>query len=301
MRSKPDKVLTTLLLRYPRWVHAEFLTHRAFSRNAASSRAIPVEKQINGILDDPALPVVWTKNEPGMQGYQLMEPAEVEEAKKVWLWTLHGDIGNARQLHSLGAHKQIVNRILEAHMHITVLVSSTEWENFLELRDHHAAEPHIQILAREIKKCLDNDPIETRLPGEWHLPFVTDEDYDVACDFIQHGQDLYPNKDDPRTVDQVAIEQLIRLSVARCASTSYKTVDGFEMTADKANQIYDKLVTSKPIHASCGRTHRSGRPVGRSGDGRALGRQWQVGARRRARKFQRISPIALFVVDELCN
>lgn len=248
--SKPDTVLSTLLLRYPRWVHAEVLTHRAFSRNAASSRAIPVEKQIEGIMLDPAMPVVWTKNEPGMQGYTLMNEEETNAAKLWWLQNMHSDISDARELHRLGAHKQIVNRLLEAHMHITVLVSSTEWENFLELRDHHAAEPHFQLLAKEIRKCLENDPVEDRRPGEWHLPFVSDEDWDVACDFVRHCNYVYPNNDEPRTADEIAIEQLQRLSVARCASTSYKTVDGFEMTADKANQIYDKLVTSKPVHAS---------------------------------------------------
>jgi hypothetical protein len=224
-------VLSTLLLRYPRWIHAELMTHRAFSRNAASSRAIPVEKQIDAIRADPAMPIVWTKNEPGMQGYTLMEPWEIAAAKAAWLRNMESDIDDAKALHALGAHKQIVNRLLEAHMHMTVLVSATEWENFLELRDHEAAEPHFQLLAREIRNCLQ-DPVQTLQPDQWHLPFIDNKDrYDA--DVMVGG-----------------LEALKVLSVARCASTSYKTVDGFDMTISRAMGVYTKLVKSDPIHAS---------------------------------------------------
>jgi hypothetical protein len=51
--------LITLQLRYPRFIHSEFMTHRAFSRNASSSRAIPVERLIQDVIDDPAMPVYW--------------------------------------------------------------------------------------------------------------------------------------------------------------------------------------------------------------------------------------------------
>lgn len=248
--SKPDKILSTLLLRYPRWIHAEFLTHRVFTKNSASSRAIPVLKQIEAIRDDPAFPVHWGKNQTGMQAYEVLNPIKAQAAKAIWKGAMEAAIEQALMLNDIGAHKQVINRILEPFMHITVLVSSTEWDNFLELRDHHAAEPHIQMLAKEIRRCLDMDPVEDRLPGEWHTPFVTGDDYDTACDFVRHCNYVYPNKDEPRTADEIAMDQLRRLSVACCASTSYKTVDGFDMTVDKANAIYDKLVTSKPVHAS---------------------------------------------------
>ena len=38
--------LTTMEVRYPRFIHSEMMTHRVFSRNAASSRAIPIKKMI---------------------------------------------------------------------------------------------------------------------------------------------------------------------------------------------------------------------------------------------------------------
>src|SRR3954468_9455857 len=59
--------LTTMQLRYPCFIHAEFMTHRVFSRNASSSRATPVERAIQKIMDEPAMPIHWGKNQAGMQ------------------------------------------------------------------------------------------------------------------------------------------------------------------------------------------------------------------------------------------
>ena len=255
--TRPDKVLSTLLLRYPRWIHAEFMTHRVFSRNAASSRAIPVDKLIGDVIENPAVPLFWGKNQKGMQASEecdrqvrdvfaereqaliAREPSDFADSEgkwqqiqvsreQAWLRARNNAIVMARAFASAGYHKQIVNRLLEPFSHITVLVSSTEWDNFLELRDHPDAEPHIQMLAREIRKCLeDESTIQALRPYEWHLPFITEEE-----------RQQYPT------------QKLIVLSVARCASTSYKTVDGFDMTLERAEAIFDKLVTSQPMHAS---------------------------------------------------
>ncbi|MBY0559990.1 hypothetical protein [Hyphomicrobium sp.] len=245
-RSRPDKVLTTLLLRYPRWIHAEFLTHRAFSRNAASSRAIPVEKIIADIMADPAVPLYWGKNQKGMQASEecnaevyvpVLEPRHsVYNVPKMsnseaWLAARDLAVEAAEGFVAAGYHKQIVNRLLEPFAHITTLVSATEWDNFLELRDHAAAEPHFQILAQAIRKCLDHD-VQELSPGDYHLPFVTAEARLAAG------------------TSCTGLHDLKVLSIARCASTSYKTVDGFEMTQEKAQDIYAKLVGSRPVHAS---------------------------------------------------
>lgn len=230
--SAPDKVLTTLLLRYPRFIHSEVMTHRTFSRNAASSRAIPFEKQVAAMLDDPALPIHWGANQKGMRA-----DAEVDTKQtciSLWQRAMEDAVASARVLHDQGLHKALVNRIIEPFTHMVCLVSATEWDNFLELRDHSDAEPHIQMLAKEVRECL-NDPVQELQPGEWHLPFMTvDESIDVYRE----------RKGDEH------IQALIKLSVARCASTSYRTVDGFDMTLERAEAIFDKLVNSKPIHAS---------------------------------------------------
>lgn len=270
--ARPDKVLSTLLLRYPRWIHAEQRTHRVIpldeglsfevptpslmadtnlSRNAASSRAIPVSKLIQDVMDDPADPLWWGKNQPGMQAFKELSGQALLDAQEAWREARLNALDAAHVLAAIGAHKQIVNRLLEPFSHITVLVSSTEWENFLELRDHADAEPHIAMLAREIRKCLEReDDIQTLQPGQWHLPFVTEEDWAEADAFGRHLSNVFPNPDEPRTADDIAMDNLRKLSTARCASTSYKTVDGFDMTLDRAIALHDKLVAADPIHAS---------------------------------------------------
>jgi len=252
--ARPEKVLTTLLLRYPRFVHAELMTHRVFSRNAASSRAIPTKKLIQDVIENPAIPIFWGKNQPGMQAREehdalVFAPVpmayggkrlELEQNRgrtpeEAWLNARDLAVMSAKAFAEAGYHKQIVNRLLEPFSHITVLVSATEWENFLALRDHPDAEPHIRKLAQEIRKELEReDNIQTLQPSEWHLPFVTPTDPKEPADKLT-GPEL---------------AKAIKLSVACCASTSYKTVDGFDMTGERAEKIFDKLVRSEPIHAS---------------------------------------------------
>lgn len=219
--------LDTLLLRYPRWIHAEFMTHRVFSRNAASSRAIPVMKLIEDVINDPAMPLVWTKNEPGMQGYEELEYREKTVCKLAWERAMNAAIKEARFQMDFGAHKQIINRLLEPFVHITVVVTATQWSNFLSLRDHPAAEPHIRMLARAVRQAMEGAEVKILAPGEWHIPFV-----------------------DWRERKHLLIDEALALSVARCASTSYKTVDGFDMTLARAQEIVEKLRTADPIHAS---------------------------------------------------
>jgi hypothetical protein len=241
--QRPDIRLDSLLLRYPKCIHAELMTHRVFSRNAASSRAIPVDKMIQSVLDDPFVPLFWGRNQKGMRAGEecnanipLWEAEYVgaESREAAWLRARDKAVNSARAFACAGYHKQIVNRLLEPFSHITVLVSSTNWSNFLALRDHPDAEPHMQLLAKEIRKALDGASVQTLQPGEWHLPFVTDIVWEWAY-----------ASDDPEWK-----QNLIKLSVARCASTSYKTVDGFDMSLERAIEIHDKLVSSKPMHAS---------------------------------------------------
>lgn len=239
--NTPHRV-DTLLLRYPRCIHSKFMTHRVFSRNSASSRAIPVSKLIDDILADPFVPLVWGKNQRGMQSNEeCTNPilgnynglAEGIDREHAWLLARDDAILWAKRFTVAGYHKQIVNRLLEPWMHITVVVTSTEWDNFFALRDHPDAEPHIAILARAIKVAMASAQVQPLKPEQWHLPFVA---YD---DFFRTEHDHADN-----------IDKAIKLSVARCASTSYKTVEGFDMSLDRAIELHDKLISSTPIHAS---------------------------------------------------
>lgn len=264
------KRLDTQLWTYPRWIHAEGRTHRllriaedlevlvptpspmedpALSRNAASSRAIPVAKMIEAIRADPAVPLFWGKNIAGMQAKEELDPADQKKAYDIWMRSMESAIAYATEMCSLGidddgraiaAHKQIVNRMLEPYMHIKVLASATEWLNFLELRDHGDAEPHIAILARAVRAELTKPVMQVLQPGQWHLPFVDEDEIQSLLTASDLGL--------PKPIHLT--EACIKLSVARCASTSYKTVDGFDMTLQRAVELHDKLVGSRPIHAS---------------------------------------------------
>jgi thymidylate synthase ThyX len=221
--------LTTLQLRYPRFIHAEFMTHRVFSRNASSNRAIPVDRMIKDIIDTPAMPVSWNKEQRGMQGGDESDTcvtltdeygywSNVKTNTEAWLATRDSAIMHARAFAAAGYHKQIVNRILEPFQYINVLVTATEWDNFFALRDHPDAQPEIQALARTMKVAMgDSEPVKLNY-GEWHTPYVE------------------------RNGDK-------RVSSACCASTSYKTVDGKPMTVERALSVFDKL-TGDPLHAS---------------------------------------------------
>jgi thymidylate synthase ThyX len=244
LKELPNKRLTTLRLRYPRWIHSEFMTHRALSKNSAYSRALPIEKLIWDAENDPAFPLHIGKHQPGMQAYEELSGLEREAVMALWLGARNSTLDFAKTMHEYGAAKQVVNRLLEPYTHITVVCSGTEWTNFLALRDHHAAEPHMQMLARAIGAELEKDPMQSLDWGEWHLPFINDQDRKNAINYL----DL----DTPEgSTERLAINgYLIKLSTARCASTSYKTVDGFDMDFERAQKVYQTLVGSTPIHAS---------------------------------------------------
>lgn len=238
----PDGIrLTTLHLRYPRMIHAEFMTHRVFSRNARSSRAVPVETLIREVETDPVIPLHWGANQKGMQAdRECDEPVrfrnDAVSREQAWLRARDNAVTIARNFERAGYHKQVVNRLLEPFMHIDVVVTATEWANFLALRDHPAAEPHIAILARTIKTRLTaSQPIALR-PGEWHLPYVDRADFDRAVDL--YGREA---------VSGGAL--LIKLSVARCARISYQPFDG-NASIEAEIARHDALVGAVPMHAS---------------------------------------------------
>lgn len=222
------KRITTMQLTYPRYVHAEFMTHRQFSRNASSSRAIPVERLIQASMDNMVFPIRWGKNQAGMQA--SMEDLSLEDAAKaeeVWENAAIYCAEAARELTQLGLHKQWANRLLEWFGNITVVVTSTEWDNFYELRNHPDAQPEIHHLAALMYEAHEaSEPHELKL-GEWHLPYITSDDK-----------------------FEMNLEELIQMSVARCARTSYFTHDGKKPSRQADIELYLRLVGSVPLHAS---------------------------------------------------
>lgn len=225
--SPEGQRLTTMELVYPRFIHAEFMTHRQFSRNASSSRAIPVERLIADIEQDPAVPLFWGKNQKGMQAGEELGAKDREYAEQEWRSSLKMSVAAARNAADHGLHKQIVNRLLEPFAHIRVLVTATEWANFFALRLHSDAEPHIQLLAQRMAAAMETSSPVLRAYDSWHLPYVTPEDY-----------------------ASLTSDELRAVSVARCARVSYKTHDNRVPKIDEDLALYRRLVESQPLHAS---------------------------------------------------
>lgn len=226
--------ITTMQLRYPRFIHAEFMTHRTFSRNASSSRAIPVKKMIEDLRRDPAMPIYWGSNKPGMQaGEQLTGPG-LGIAESEWETARDHCIAAAEMMIAHGLHKQIANRILEPWAHINVVVTATDWANFFALRSHKDAQPEIKVLSDAMQVAIGQSDPELLESGQWHLPYVTKADW---------------NGDDWDTPSP-ALEYLRKVSVARCARVSYLTHDGKRTTVAEDLKLFDRLLGSSPLHAS---------------------------------------------------
>lgn len=218
--------ITTFVLIYPRFIHSEFMTHRVFSRNASSSRAIPVKKQIQWVIDNPAIPLAFTKNKAGMQGGDALANVEHEKAKEAWLLGRDEAVKVATSLANLEVHKQYANRVLEPYAHITVVCTATDFANFFALRCHEMAQPEIHALA-DLMYSLYTSNAPTRLTaGQWHLPFTEN---------LQGAWNT---------------QNAIEASVARCARVSYLNHEGKESTYDEDKALYDRLIGQTPIHAS---------------------------------------------------
>jgi len=198
--------LTTFEVTFPRIVLAEFNTHRQFSRNSASSRAIPVEKMLARVEADPFVPTYWGKNQKGMQADEELSDKERRIADGLWEGAKLDAVLNARRLLDLGVHKQLVNRLLEPFMWQTVIVTATEFKNFFALRAHKDAQPEIREIAVLMKALYDAHAPTVVPVGHWHMPLTDDADQLRADGYTE--------------------EQIRLISVGRCARVSYLTHDG---------------------------------------------------------------------------
>lgn len=225
--------LTTFVITFHRFILPEFNTHRCFSRNTSSSRAIPTSKLIEEIKNNPAIPVSFNRNQKGMQAGSPLE--DQEEAKKHWLIARDKALEQAEQLIAMGVHKEVTNRLIEPFMWTTMVVSSTNYANFFALRNHKDAQPEIQLLAKKMLEAYNNSTPKLLQPGEWHLPFVDD-----ACIIDTVNNHSVTDLQDT----------LIKRSVARCARVSYKNHDKTNTTVEQDLDLYDRLVGSRPGHFS---------------------------------------------------
>lgn len=266
-----DRV-TTFLLTYPRFIHGELMTHRLFSRNSASSRAIPFKTMVESISVDPFIPIAWQRDHKGMQGTEYFEDfEEIYELEKEWLFAREEAVSYAISMNSRGCTKQLVNRLLEPFAWHTVLVTATEYDNFFELRCpklYHAAsgltynslkdwnnvdteiqwnglscmhpentsgaEIHIQALAECMWDTMNDTAPNMLESGEWHIPFGDKIDTDELHDYG------IVERDNDYDIDNLKIA----VSTARCARLSYMTFDG-EINYEKDIELHDMLLESK--------------------------------------------------------
>ena len=226
----PHRVrLTTFVLDYPRFIHAELMTHRLFSRNASSSRAIPVEKTIGRILEAPAMPLHWGLNQKGMQAEKEADEMTGNVCESLWLQARDAAVDIAEHFVKMGIHKQVVNRLLEPFSHISVVLTATEFDNFFGLRCHPDAQPEMRILAERMRDVYyANTPTKVAY-GQWHLPFIRPEER------IAPGHYNAPKNE----------QLLIKASTARCARVSYLTHDKKNPSLDEDVVLHDRLLTSK--------------------------------------------------------
>lgn len=211
--------LTTMEVRYPRFIHSEMMTHRVFSRNAASSRAVPIKKMIAAVREEPAMPIFWGKNQSGMAAREEIVGDARARAETEWRRALDNALETAEHLSSseIDLHKQLVNRVLEPFAWITVIITATEWANFFTQRLHPDAQPEIQRIAELMLRAYRASTPRHAGIGDWHLPLIQEDE-----------RELEP-----------AI--LCKLSVARCARVSYLTHEG-KRDNQRDVELFDRLL-----------------------------------------------------------
>jgi hypothetical protein len=223
--------ITTFNLGYPRFIHAELLTHRVFSKNSSSSRAIPGKVMRKAVWDNPAMPIHWGANRPGMQATEELTGWRLKLAKFIWRLASKSAVIFSWALDKVGCHKQIFNRPSEPFQWMNVVLTGTEFENFYALRAHKDAQPEFQKLAVMMKEAMDKDKPVFREPGKteaaWHLPYVTSDE-----------RVMFP------------LDKLLQISTARCARVSYNLFEGGLSTPEADASLYHKLVGSMPKHMS---------------------------------------------------
>lgn len=233
--------LWTFELTYPRYIHSEFMTHRVFSRNASSSRAIPVKRMIEQVRENTVIPPKVFMNQKGMVGETEADPVTTTAFHVLWEEAAENACKTAEMMERLGIHKQHVNRILEPFQFIKVIVTATDWYNFFVLRLAPDAQPEIRELASaiydEMNRYHNKDVGVLELDKEHivvSLPYITDED------IKEIGKEEY--------------HLLMKISAARCARVSYNNHDGSKPDIEKDLKLYGHLYDSKhmsPMEHAC--------------------------------------------------
>lgn len=211
--------ITSVQVKYPRFILPQLNTHRVFSRSTASSRAVPTAKLIDMVCNEPVVPVHWGRNQAGMVAKQQLDKGRAAAAESVWMEAAYFAADTAQLLADIGVHKQVVNRILEPFMWAETIITATEWDNFFKLRIADDAQPEIQALAKAIKNAMDESiPVERA----WHLPYLREDELD------DNGFRTY--------------EQKAKISAARCARVSYLNHNKQTPSVEEDLKLAERLI-----------------------------------------------------------
>lgn len=229
--------IVTFELDYPRFIHAEIMTHRLFSRNAQSSRAVPVTKTLE-VNQSYVKPLVYGRNKSGMSSAELLPLLAREQAESIWDSAAHHAFVYSKALSDIGLHKQWANRITEPFSRIKVVVTATEYDNFFWLRiDPDAAQPEIVLLAEKMKEAYDLATYNELEEGQWHLPYIV-----TVHDPRDRTQRYFDSNG-----SELDLDSAVKISASCCAQVSYRKLDE---TREKALEIYDRLFSGPKPHLS---------------------------------------------------
>jgi hypothetical protein len=212
--------LTTLEIRFHRYILAEVNTHRKLSRNSASTRAIPLKKQLLNMLNNPCMPIHWGKNKPGMSASEELTGWRRSVCQSLWAAHRYYSAGTMWLMEKIGLHKQVAGRLGEAHYWHTAIVSSTEWGNFFKQRRSPLAQPEIRALADCMYEAIEGSTPKKLKRGEWHLPYIGEDEVFGS------------------------LWEKIMVSVARCARVSYLQHDGIRSIIKDINMFKNTLFSN---------------------------------------------------------
>lgn len=218
--------VTTVQIRLPLVVWPEFLTHRTFSRNARSNRAVPSRVLIREVLANPFVPEFWGRNQAGMQAGVELTGVRRWLARQVWLKARYPAIAAAWIMARAGLHKQDANRVLNPWQWIDAVVTGDEgaWQAFFALRCHPLADPKIRTIGQMIRQAIEDSTPQHLMRGQWHLPYYADQ-------------------------SETPMEATLWASAGACARVSYACFDGRHSDAENA-ALGRRLAREKPAHAS---------------------------------------------------
>lgn len=225
--------LTTFEWEYPRFIHAEIMTHRVLGRNAGSSRAIPTMSAIELATEQMVIPD-FAANKPGMQPGEILSGDALFQAREIWQDAAYCCIRASKMLHELKVHKQWANRMLEWFSPIKIVATATEWDNFLWLRNDAEAQTEFEQLANQVEHLLNTEtPDLVPLSGA-HVPYV---------DRVIDGKHVRYFVDGT----EINREQAMLISASVCGQMSYRKAD---RSLEKALDMRSKFMEGRRVHAS---------------------------------------------------